>query len=362
MHFQVLGLLDDGVAMLREIGAASGGRLQHRLFWITALALSGCKPGPAVAQTAGESPEPSVAADVSAPKGEVPNQISPATTSPDAMAVRQLATKLPFEVAAVSEGHVLLATANGRAEIRDSAGAITSVLKIPLIPVTEARAVPGGWVVIGSLSTQGDAEEKGAAVRVGLDGRVGPTWHAPGLFTSVAVSEESLFASDMIGPVYSLLSDGSLAPVQVPSKVKGRPVRVVFWSGKMVFCTSGELRKEGNPYGVCVADDAITVRDIWRIPPIDCGGFLIADVRGDARTTSEWSRMIWSDKGKAAPEKHPLEGKPVGVGCIGGVLVDLEPPGRLQELPTLKELRNPLCAPDSVAVIPGRDDVWCIGR
>lgn len=362
MHFRVLGLLDDGVAMLREIGAASGGRLQHRLFWITALALSGCKPGPAVAQTAGESPEPSVAADVSAPKGEVPNQISPATTSPDAMAVRQLATKLPFEVAAVSEGHVLLATANGRAEIRDSAGAITSVLKIPLIPVTEARAVPGGWVVIGSLSTQGDAEEKGAAVRVGLDGRVGPTWHAPGLFTSVAVSEESLFASDMIGPVYSLLSDGSLAPVQVPSKVKGRPVRVVFWSGKMVFCTSGELRKEGNPYGVCVADDAITVRDIWRIPPIDCGGFLIADVRGDARTTSEWSRMIWSDKGKAAPEKHPLEGKPVGVGCIGGVLVDLEPPGRLQELPTLKELRNPLCAPDSVAVIPGRDDVWCIGR
>lgn len=362
MHFQVLGLLDDGVAMLREIGAASGGRLQHRLFWITALALSGCKPGPAVAQTAGESPEPSVAADVSAPKGEVPNQISPATTSPDAMAVRQLATKLPFEVAAVSEGHVLLATANGRAEIRDSAGAITSVLKIPLIPVTEARAVPGGWIVIGSLSTQGDAEEKGAAVRVGLDGRVGPTWHAPGLFTSVAVSEESLFASDMIGPVYSLLSDGSLAPVQVPSKVKGRPVRVVFWSGKMVFCTSGELRKEGNPYGVCVADDAITVRDIWRIPPIDCGGFLIADVRGDARTTSEWSRMIWSDKGKAAPEKHPLEGKPVGVGCIGGVLVDLEPPGRLQELPTLKELRNPLCAPDSVAVIPGRDDVWCIGR
>jgi hypothetical protein len=362
MHFRVLGLLDDGMAMLREVGAASGGRQQHRLFWLTALALLGCKPGSTVPQTAGESPEPSAAADVSAPKGEVPNQISPATTSPDAIAVRQLATKLPFEIAAVSEGHVLLATADGRAEIRDSAGAITSVLKIPLIPVTEARAVPDGWVVIGSLSTRDDAEEKGAALQVGLDGRIGPTWHAPGLFTSVAASEGSLFASDIMGPVYSLLSDGSLAPVQVPSNVKGRPVRVAFWSGKVAFCTSGELRKEGNPYGLCVADDGTTVRDIWRVPPIDCGGFLIADAQEDARTTSEWFRTIWSDRGMAAPERHPLNSKPVGVGCIDGVLVDLEPPGRLQELPTLKELRNPLCAPDAVAVIPGRDDVWCIGR
>lgn len=297
-----------------------------------------------------------------ASSADAPKSSSAAKISPDAIPVRQLATTLPFEVAVVSEGLLLLASPDGHAEIRDGAGTVTSVLTIPLLPLTEAQSVPGGWVVIGSLPARNDANEKGAAMRVGLDGKIGTTWHAPGLFASVAAKESSIFAGDVQGPVYSLLSDGSLAPVQVPSAVQGRSVQVRFWGDKTAFCTSGELRREGDPYGLCVANDGTSVRDIWRVPPVACGGFLIAEVREDARATSAWSWAIWSDMGLTNPIKHPVDGKGDGIGCIDGFLVDLETPGRLLRLPALDELRKPLCDPSSAAMVTGHDDVWCISR
>jgi hypothetical protein len=331
--------------------------------WAAAsLTLSSCKPNPTVPKAADELPPPSAAAAARATGEETPIATSIAKISPEAIRIRQLATALPFEVAVVSEGHLLLASPDGHAEIRDGAGTIASVLTIPLLPLTKAQSVPGGWVVIGSLPTRDDAEERGAAMRVGLDGKIGPTWRAPGLFASVAANDISVFASDVLGPVYSLRSDGSLASVQVPSTVQGRAVQIVLWEDQTVFCRSGELRKEGDPYGVCVTNDGTSVRGIWRVPPVDCRGFLIADVREDARATSAWSRVIWPDMGLTNPIRHPIGGKPAGIGCIGGLLVDLEVPGRIQRLPTLDELRKPLCDPASLAVVTGRDDVWCIGR
>jgi hypothetical protein len=341
-------------------GAAT--RVRCCMWSATALALLSCKPPPSVRNAPDELPPPSAAVAARSPGGETPSSSSLATVSPEAIPVRRLSTALPFEVAVVSEGHLLLASPDGHAEIRDVAGTIASVLTIPLLPLTKAQSVPGGWVVIGSLPTRNDAEETGAAMRVGLDGKIGPTWRAPGLFASIAATESSVFASDVLGPVYSLLSDGSLAPVQVPPTVQGGAVQIMLWGDKTVFCKSGELRKEGDPYGVCVANDGTSVRDIWRVPPVDCGGFLIADVREDARATSAWSRAIWSDMRLANPIKHPIGGKPEGIGCIGGLLVDLKFPGRLQSLPALDELRKPLCDPASMAVVTGRDDVWCIGR
>lgn len=364
MRSRTLGLLDDGAALLRQaiISGAAGRRGCLRLWWAAALGLGSCKPSATIPRTGDESPVASVAADAHAAPREAPNPSSSATISPGAIPVRQVATDLPVEVAAVSEGYLLLATADGRVEIRERSGAIASVLKVQLLPLTAAQSVPGGWVVIGSLPAPNEAEERGAAMRVGLDGRLGPTWRAPGLFVSVAANGGGVFASDILGPVYSLLSDGSLAPVQVPLKVQGRSVRVVFWGGKSVFCKSGELRKEGDPYGLCVADDGTSVSDVWRVPPIDCGGFLVADVQDDARTTSPWSRVIWPAMGVAEPVKHPLGGKPDGIGCAGGVLVDLKVPGILRKLPSLEELRSPVCGPESAAVVAGHDDVWCIGR
>lgn len=356
--------LSDGTPVVRQtsVGLNAESKLGGPIWSLTALALICCKPNTNVATVADESPARSAVSDSHESRTESTNRRSPPKISADAIPVRHVVTELEFEVAAVSEGRLLLATPDGSAEIRDSAGITTSTLKIELLPLIEAAPVPGGWVVIGSLPARHDAQEKGAAIRVTLDGKVGPTWHAPGLFGSLATGAGTVLASDLLGPVYSLLRDGSLIRVQVPPKVQGSSVRVVFWKDKSVFCKKGELRKEGDPYGICVASDGMSIRDIWRVPPIACGTFLVADVREDARTTSEWSRMIWPDLGMAGPLKHPLTDKPVGIGCIDDFLVDLKAPGKLEKLPSLEELREPLCDPESVAVVPGEDDVWCIGR
>jgi hypothetical protein len=44
-----------------------------------------------------------------------------------------------------------------------------------------------------------------------------------------------VLVSDATGPVFTLKTDGALAPVQIPSTTLGRPVTLASWGNELAF-------------------------------------------------------------------------------------------------------------------------------
>jgi len=257
---------------------------------------------------------------------------------------------------------LLVSNPDGRIQIRDAEGKVLRTLNTQLVAQDVAIAVESGWVVTGSLPESIGRDERGAAVRIGLDGSIGPRWLAPGLFRSLATAHGVVLASDLVGPVYSLQKDGSLAGVPVPPEVQGGSVDAVVWGNEFGFCKKGDRSMLGEPHGVCLGESGRRVRAIWSVPPIACGEFLVGDVQADGRATSAWSRVVWSGDGATQLATHPLSERPTGIACANDLLVDVAVPGQLLTLPGMVPLRDPLCSNDPDAVVVGTNDVWCLRK
>lgn len=275
--------------------------------------------------------------------------------------VRSIRPPFVFESAVASGSKLLLLATDGRAEIRGANGQLQHAIDIGLTPAREAVPTADGWLAVGSLRQDINGREAGAVVGVRFDGAVGPTWMAPGQFASVATRGRERFAIDATGPASVLNPDGTLTPLQMPASPKA-PARITFWGNELAYCTDGVRRPGADPYSTCSTTSGVSVREIWRTPPLHCGHYLVADVQADATATSGWTRVVWRESDGQRANAVPLPRTPQRLWCLGGFLLDSELPGRLLALPSLDAHGSAICSAGADLVVAGERDVWCIER
>ena len=305
----------------------------------------------------------------SAPEGEAvkppPVPAAPlAVPEPPSAAriVRVSSVDFPVEAAVESAGRLLLMSPDGRVQIRGGDGRLEHSLDAGLTPLRTAAPVAEGWIAIGSSRQDVDGNEAGAAVLVRFDGSMGPLWSAPGVLTSVVSNGAAVVTTDVTGGAYTLRGDGSFVPADLPAEVRGAPARPVFWGDALAFCREGMRRPGKDPRGVCVSATGDRIVDVWKVPPIACGPYLVANVQANGMLTSPWKRIVWSaarGKLEKVAEKD-LPGSPPAPSCFRTWLADTEGPGQLLELPSASVVRAPLCERASETVVAGREAIWCL--
>jgi hypothetical protein len=286
--------------------------------------------------------------------------VASSSERPESVRVVRVTGVAPFDSAVDSAGRLLLLSPEGRVQILGSSGQVEHAFDVKLTPLRMAAPTSDGWVAIGSLREDIDGNETGAAVLVRFDGSIGSVWRAPGVLVSVASHGSTIVASDATGGTYSVHANGSFVRLDPPAPVRGAPTRAVFWGDELAFCREGLRRPGQDPRGVCVTVDGQRIDEVWRAPPVACGGYLVANVQANGMTTSSWSRVIWSGEGAQKVAEQRLSQNPPEPGCFRTWLVDTELPGGLLELPSAAVVRSPLCEAGSDKIVVGADVIWCL--
>jgi hypothetical protein len=251
---------------------------------------------------------------------------------------------------------------DGRIDFRDLKGGLIEVIDVGLRGVRDVIAAHGGWLVLGSQLSGTD--EKSAIALVGPRRTVEQVWTTPNLFWSIASRDGVHYASDHRGRVY-LLKDTGLVDITRSTKqnaaTQDQPVQLRFFGAELVRCAVGSSRINKSSAGACVRESGPAVEGNWKISPISCGRWLVADTQDDVRMTSAWHRIVWDAQTGTVVARAAVARPAAKLSCSAdALLLDATPPGSAWKLPALAKQRASLCSDDAKELAMASSDVMCV--
>lgn len=259
-------------------------------------------------------------------------------------------TAFPVSDAVVSGPSMLVFGADGRFELRSSSTSAPTPGRLPITAISESAADRDGFLVRGSLITDG-GEERSTIVLLDRSGVVRETWQTADLFWSIAADDDRRLATTARGELLQLTPRGRSEKV---GDIAPGARLVAVRGGMQLTCSQGARGERGDPLGRCVRSDDTkwSVTGAWHTVPVLCDHFLVADV-ADGRRGAGWVlRQAWrlSDGTLVGSSAHRRPSKLV---CAGAEVVSVEEDGgKFFALPDLSPRATRACgSPSSRALV-----------